>query len=104
LIWLIRWPFSFHRPAAVRLELKRLRQPADVLYMDIILSAAATGIGAASERLSRVAERVASSVPELRAVVRDTVEIAGVRVAARAGAAVVRTASEVLGSVVDLFA
>ncbi len=71
--------------------------------MEILASASST-IEAAGQAAARVAERVAHVPSALKTIVRDTVELSSAEAATRAGAAVLRTARDMLGTIVDLFA
>jgi hypothetical protein len=72
--------------------------------MNTIFSVAASSIEHAGRTVERIAKRAARSVPAVQNVVRDTVELTKSNVAVKAGAAVIRTASEVVGTIIDIFA
>jgi hypothetical protein len=69
-----------------------------------LFSSAAISLESAGRAVAEVAHRVARGVPSLQSAVRDTVELTVASGVSRAGAAVIRTANEVLGTIVDLFA
>jgi formiminotetrahydrofolate cyclodeaminase len=71
--------------------------------MEILASAQST-IEAAGRTAARVATRVAQVPSALKTVVQDTVDLSTAQAATKAGVAVLRTAREMLGTIVDLFA
>jgi hypothetical protein len=72
--------------------------------METLLSAAASSIDAAGRAFTRVAERVARTVPSVQSAVRDTMDQTTAKLSVKAGAVVIRTANELIGTIIDLFA
>jgi len=70
---------------------------------DIFLSAV-DSINNAGRTAARAAARIARSIPSVETLVKDTVELSRSHASVKAGISVVRTASEMLGTIVDLIA
>ena len=77
---------------------------ADALYMREILPLAAQSIQEAGGVALRAAKRLAGSLPSLGEVARSGVELTQAETAVRAGRVLVRTANELLGSLIDIVA
>jgi len=72
--------------------------------MDAILSTAACGLDAAKDVMLRAAKTLRSSVPSVPETVKGMMDLTRANTLVKSGVAVVRTASEVLGTIVDLIA
>ena len=72
--------------------------------MGSVLATASASLMASARQIHRVAQRVARGQPAAAQLVRAHVELAAASHTSQANAAVIRTADETLGTVIDLLA
>ena len=69
-----------------------------------LLPVAAQSMQEAGQAAARVARRLAGTLPGLNTLARSAVELTQAEAAVRAGRVLVRGASELFGSLIDIFA
>ena len=72
--------------------------------MNSLFAVGADSIDMAGRSTAQVARRIARSLPTVPSLVQDTVELTRNHASLQAGAAVIRTANETVGRIVDLIA